>query len=59
MIEQKTIQGRKASVGYFDMDFQPVDDLTKPHFAKIHFEDGEVLLLANLEGIASKLKPQE
>lgn len=47
MIEQQTIDGRSATISYFDDQFNPVDDLSQPHFAKVLFDDGEMLILSS------------
>jgi hypothetical protein len=47
MIERQTIDGRDATISYFDDQFQPVDDLSKPYNAKILFDDGEMLMLSS------------
>jgi hypothetical protein len=47
MIERHTIDGRDATVAYFDDQFQPVADLSKPHNTKILFDDGEVVFLSS------------
>ena len=45
MIEQQTINGRKATIAYINADFSPADkDAFK--FAKILFDDGEMIFLA-------------
>ncbi len=45
MILRQTIDGREATVSYFDEQFAPVTDLSQPHLAKVLFDDGEVLTL--------------
>jgi hypothetical protein len=45
MIERQTIDGRDATVSYFDGEFNPVDKSTPGHFAKVFFDDGEVRVL--------------
>lgn len=45
MIERQTIDGREATIAYLDADFNPVDKDTPGHYAKILFDDGDMLLL--------------
>lgn len=45
MIERQTIDGREATIAYFDRDGEPVDKTTPDHYAKILFDDGEMLIL--------------
>jgi hypothetical protein len=45
MIERQTINGRDATIAYFDDQFTPIDDLSLPHLAKVLFDDGEMILL--------------
>jgi hypothetical protein len=45
MIEHQIINKRPAAVAYFNHDFEPVSDLSQPHFAKVLFDDGECLIL--------------
>jgi len=45
MIERQTIDGREASVAYFDDAFAPVDKGTPGCFVKVLFDDGEMVLL--------------
>lgn len=45
MIERQTINGREATIAYFDDAFQPVDKSTPGHYAKVLFDDGEMLIL--------------
>jgi len=46
MIERQTINGRPATVAYMTADFVPADKDTAP-YAKVLFDDGEMLLLAS------------
>lgn len=46
MIERHTIDGREATVAYFDAQFNPVDPYAVPdHLAKVLFDDGNMLIL--------------
>ena len=46
MIERQTINGRGATVAYMTDAFEPADKATAP-YAKVLFDDGEMLLLAS------------
>jgi hypothetical protein len=59
MIRRVTIDGRDATIAYFDDQFQPVSDLSKPHNAKVLFDDGEVLILSSGDAKASEPVPDE
>jgi hypothetical protein len=45
MIERQKINGRSATISYFDGNFKPVSKTTPGHFAKVSFDDGETLVL--------------
>lgn len=45
MIERQTIDGREATIAYYTENFEPTDDLGAPHYAKVLFDDGEMIIL--------------
>ena len=50
MIEQTTINGRSATVQYTDLNLNPIDDLSQPHFARVWFDDKHETILLRSEG---------
>lgn len=45
MIERRVINGRPASVAYYDENSKPVDKTVPGHYARILFDDGDMLTL--------------
>ena len=45
MIERRVIAGRPCSIAYFDENSQPVDKTVPGHYARILFDDGDMLTL--------------
>jgi hypothetical protein len=44
-VERQVIDGRPATIAYFDAAWKPVDKNTSGHYAKVLFDDGEMLIL--------------
>ena len=45
MIERRVINGRPASVAYYDENSKPVDKTVPGHYTRILFDDGDMLTL--------------
>lgn len=58
MIERRTINGRPCTIAYFDRYFRPVDKTTPGHFAKILYDDGDMIILKAPDDL-SDLEPTE
>ena len=50
MLERQTIDGRDATVAYFDDSFNPVDRDTPGCLVKVFFDDGETVVLRAPDG---------
>lgn len=56
MIERQTINGRGATISYVDSNFQPTSKRSSGHFAKVHFDDGEMLILRAPVNVSQKVR---
>ena len=45
MIERRVVNGRPCSIAYYDENSKPVDKTVPGHYARILFDDGDMLTL--------------
>lgn len=59
MIERQSIDGRLATIAYFGPDFAPVDKTVPGHYAKVLFDDGEMVILKSPAPTPRTLLPRQ